>query len=365
MFSNNQKISLRQLQVLLILDLFGTMIITLPRKVVEYSAQDGWIVVIGIVIMGSIYAFILATLAEMFKEETIVEFGRKLLPSIFYYIVIGGLILKIMISTAMELRVFSEIVTQMLLYNTPSNVIVLSLLLTASYVARKGTESRARLGEILIIFMFVPLIFILISIIFKPPLENILPILKTSKKNIIRGAGRLGFSFHGLEYILLIYPFLKNKKDGKKSIIQAVIILGISMFIITFITIVRFGPTDVSRQIWPVMQLMQAVNIPGSFLERQDAFIISFWILSVFMLVSAGLYFTSIIFSRVTKSTESYHFVLPLVPILYIISLLPRNIVETYIIMDFTDKYFGFAYLFIIPLALIIIAKLKGIKNEN
>lgn len=365
MFSDNQKISLRQLQILLIIDMFGTTIITLPRKVVEYSSQDGWIIVVGMIIVGSVYAYILATLASMFKDETIIEFGKRLLPKLLYYLVIAGLVIKILVSTAMELRVFSEIVNQMLLYNTPVAVIIITLLLTASYVARKGFESRARLGELLIGLMFIPLLFILFAIILKPDLQNLLPFLKTPKKEIFKGIAELGFSFHGLEFILLVYPFLGNKKNSKKAIVEAIIVLGIAMLIITIVTIVRFGPNDISRQIWPVMQLMQAINIPGSFMERQDAFIISFWILSVFMLVSAGLHFTSIIFARLTKATESYYFVFPLLPILYILALLPENVVETYTIMDWMEKYFGVAYLIVIPVLLIIIAKIKGDKVKN
>lgn len=367
MFSNNQKISLRQLQILLILDMFGTTIITLPRKTVEYANQDGWIVTIGIVLLMILYAFIIISLSDMFKNETIVEFGKKLLPQILYYILIIGLILKILVGTAMELRVFSEIVTQMLLHNTPVEIVTLILLFTASYVARNGFETRARLAEILIVLMAIPIFAILAIVVIHPDFYNLLPILKTPPSDILNGIQQLGFSFHGLEFLFLIYPFLGNKKNVKKAVLESVVILGISMTVITFVTILRFGPEDIKRQIWPVLQLMQAFDLQGSFMERQDVFIISFWIISVFMLVSAGMHFTSVIFARLTKATESYHFVFPIIPIVYILSLLPQNLVESYEIMDWFERYFGMAYLFIIPIVLIVIAKIKGdrLKDEK
>lgn len=367
MFSNNQQISFRQLQILLILDLFGTTVITLPRRTAEYANQDGWVIAIGLAILLIIYSFILSTLGDMFKNESIVEYGKRLLPKFIYYIVIAGLILKLLIGTAMELRIFSEIVTDNLLYNTPVEVLILTLLLTTSYIARKGIEARARLGEILIFLMFIPLIFILFAVAIQPNFDNLLPALKTPPKAIIKGIGGLGFSFHGLEFLLLVYPFLRNKSQSKKPIIEGIVVLGILIFAITIITITRFGADDVKRQIWPVLQLMQGISLPGSFLERQDAFIISFWILSVFMLVSAGLNFLSIIFARIVKSDYTYHFVIPMIPILYIIALLPKNVVQTYAIMEFAQKYFGMAYFLIIPLTLIVIAKLKGegAKNEK
>lgn len=366
MFSDNQQISFRQLQILIILDLLGTTIITLPRRTVEYANQDGWIIVIGLVILLVVYSFILSTLGDMFKGQTIIEFGRNLLPKFLYYIIILGLILKILVATAMELRVFSEIVHENLLYNTPMEVLTLSLLLVASYIARKGIEARARLGEILIVLMFIPLFFILIVAVMQPNFDNLLPAFKTPPKDILRGIGNLSFHFNGLEFLLLVYPFLRNKNNSKKPICEAIIVLGVLMVIITVITIAYFGPDDVENQIWPVLQLVQGIRLTSVFMQNQDALIISFWILSVFMFIGAGLNFTSIIFSRLTKSDSSFHFVLPLIPVLYVLSLLPQNIVETYMIIDWFQKYFGIAYLFVIPLILIIIAKMKrGNKYEK
>ena len=41
LFSENDKISIRQLQALLILDLFGTAVVTLPRQTVNSAGNDG------------------------------------------------------------------------------------------------------------------------------------------------------------------------------------------------------------------------------------------------------------------------------------------------------------------------------------
>ena len=52
MFSENDKISIRQLQALLILDLFGTGVVTLPRQTVNVAGNDAYIaVLLGSIIM--------------------------------------------------------------------------------------------------------------------------------------------------------------------------------------------------------------------------------------------------------------------------------------------------------------------------
>ena len=56
MFSENDKISIRQLQALLILDLFGTGVVTLPRQTVNVAGNDAYIaVLLGSIIMAVFY----------------------------------------------------------------------------------------------------------------------------------------------------------------------------------------------------------------------------------------------------------------------------------------------------------------------
>ena len=46
MFASNNKITAKQFAMLLSIYIFGTGVIMLPRRVVAFSEQDGWITVL-------------------------------------------------------------------------------------------------------------------------------------------------------------------------------------------------------------------------------------------------------------------------------------------------------------------------------
>ena len=133
----------------------------------------------------------------------------------------------------------------------------------------------------------------------------------------------------------------------------------------TLITIARFGKYDISHQMWPVLELMDTIDLPGSFIERQDALIMTFWIISIFMIVNAGIFFSAVIGKDIAKKGTHTKFICVFVPIIYIISFLPKDIEMVYKVVDFSNITFGTFYIFILPIALYFIMKIRGDSNDK
>ncbi len=363
----NDKISIRQLQVLLILDIFGTGVIILPRRVAEFGAQDGWIVVIIATLIAVIYAYLISTIGGMFHKESFVSYTQKILGKPIAFFIALGLIAKIIISIAMELRFFGEIVKQTMLYNTPFWVVCLTMLLVGGYAAAKGYEARGRIAEILIFVIFIPLIIVFILAAFNVQLSNILPVFTAKPENLIKGGFSCSIAFTGLEFILLVHPYMQNPKKVRKATIISVLSIGLLMIFITIITIGKFGPYDVARQMWPVLEIMDTIDLPGSFIERQEGFIMSFWIISVFAIVNAGLFFSSVISKDLIKKGQHSTYIIISLIVVFIISFIPKDIPQVSLILDYCFMTFGLAYFIVIPLLLIAVAKIRrlGEKNEK
>ncbi len=359
MFSMNDKASARQVTILLILDLFGTAALTLPRRAAEFASEDAWMVVIGGVVLALIYGFLITSVATLFPQDSFVEFSGKIVTKPIGMALSLLLMAKLMAGVALEVRVFGEILKQTLLPKTPIEVIIISMLLITAYLIRKGYECRARIAEILVVIVFLPLIFVFLLALFNADFTNLLPMFKTPAPKILEGAYYLGFTFGGLEVMLLATMFLVKPKRAPRVTTTAIIVVGFFNVAVTLITLATFGSMETNKQIWPTMQMMQSVNFPGLFIERQDVLMMSFWILSVFAIVNAGLFFISFIATRMLKSSEHYYLVLPFVPILYFISLIPDNIAQTYEWLDFMNRYFGIIFLFPVPLILLMIAKMR------
>lgn len=366
MFSTNNKISVRQLQTLLILDIFGMGITTLPRKMAEISQQDGWISLILGTLLACFFAFLITSLCILFPKEGFVQYSRRLLSYPIGTLLSLGLVVKIIVSLSMELRIFSEIIKQIILFETPIWLISICMLMVGSYAASKGYEARGRISEILIFVVFIPLVFVFLIAVTDVDFTNLKPILASDKGNLFKGALSCGFSFSAIEFVLLAYPYLnKNKEKAGKRIIFSVLCAGLILSVITALTISRFGIFDMVHQMWPVLEIMDTIDLPGSFLERQDALIMSFWIIAIFVIINAGMFFSSLLLKNITEKGTHTFFILISMVIVYIISFIPKNIAELYYFMDKLNNYFGWIYTFLVPVILLIAVKVRKIGGEK
>ncbi|NLK22020.1 MAG: endospore germination permease [Epulopiscium sp.] len=359
MFSKNDKASIRQVEILLILDLFSTSVLFFPRSAAEFANQDAWIIVILSTLLAFVYGYLVTEIAMRFPGDTFVEFSSKILSKPIGIILSSLLAIKLCFSISLELRVFGELTKQVLLPRTPIEIIIASMLLICSYMVRKGYECRARLGEILIFIMFIPLIIILIFVIPDTDFSNLMPVFTTPIPKMLEGMYFMAFTYTPVELLLMVAPLVNNPKKLRRVSFTAIGAVGVMSTILVIITIGVLGSIGTKQQIWPVMTLMQVIEIPGAFIERQDALMMIFWILSVFSFISAGLYFISLIITRLIKAREQRFLVLPLVPVLYFISLIPNNIVETLEWTKLIRNYFRILFILPIPLILLIIARVR------
>lgn len=361
MFSQNDKISIRQLQTLLILDVFGTGVIILPRIAAQYAAQDGWIVIIFVTLLACLQVFLITTLAKMFPNDSFLTYCSKIVSRPLAFLISAGFIVKIIITIALELRFFGEIIKQTLLYHTPLYVVFIAMVMVCGYVAAKGIEARARTGELLLPVLLIPIVFVFVLASFNVSFSNLQPVFSATPGEIAEAVYYCGYSYSGIEFLLLVFPYLNNPKRARKASLHAVLFIGLLMILITVVTIAQFGPVDVIRQQWPVLSMMSLIDFPGAFIERQDALIMSFWIISVFAIVNAGMFFAAAQLKDIVQKGRLSVYILCLIPPVALVSFYPNNMAQVFDLMQKTFFTFGLAYMMLIPLVLLVIAKIRGL----
>jgi len=361
----NDKISIRQLQILLILNIFGTGVILLPRFVAQKAGHDGWILIIPATILAIFCIYIITTLGRKFPTHSFYEYSSIILSKPIGFILSIGFILRLVFNMALQLRMFGEIIKQTMLYNTPFFIICLIILLVSGFASTKGYETRGRVAEVLFIIIFCPITLIFLIAAFDVDFTNIMPILETTPPEIILQGGFYTLSaFIGIELILMVYPYVSNYNNVQKGTIHAVTLLGIFMMIITIITISRFGAYDIDYQMWPIIEMMDSTALPGSFLQRQGVFIMSFFIISLFTVINSGLFFSSIILKSIIKKGRHSYYIAITILLTFLASLAPNNMIDVYRYMDILFITLGLGYMLVIPSILLVVAKMRGL-GEN
>lgn len=360
MRSLNNKISLRQLQVLIILDIFGTGVLILPRKVSVLANQDGWILILISTLFALFSVFLITTIAKMFPNDSFFSYSQKALGKIFAVVVSILFIIKILVSGALELRLFGEILKSTLLQHTPFYIISFFIILVSAYAAGKGYETRGRIAEILIFIVFLPVLFVFGIATTDTDFTNLMPVLTTPYTSLIFGGFFSTVAFSALPFALLALPYLNTKQKIFKHLSISIILIGIFMVFVCAVTVAKFGVIETKRQMWPIIEAMDVVDIPGSFVERQMALVMSIWIVSVFAIINASLFFSSVLLRDVFKKGTHVTYIFISSIIIFSIAFIPDNILNVFELMDFMFITFGILFLFIIPLLIILIGKLRG-----
>ncbi len=361
----NDKISLRQFQILIILDAFGTGMIILPRKLAIVANQDAYIIVIISTIFAMGYMYIIMSVGRIFPKDNFITYNKSLFSKPIAILLGIVFILKIILGITVEIRAFGEIINQTLLYETPIFIIMGTTLIISMYAASKGIETRARLSEILIYIVGVFSIFVILLLAINSDFSNLAPFLTTNNNTLLKSAFFTTNSFVGLEYGLLIYPFLLNKKDARKSAVYSVFIYGIILTIFTILSIASFGDTTLKRQLWPVLDLINTLDLPGSFVERHDAFVVSFWFLGVFTTVTSGLFFLAILLKDIfDKGSHSFYIFISALTI-YLLAVSVTDIVNILLNTEIISFALNIFYSFLLPIVIIATAKLKKVGDHN
>ncbi len=365
MFTHNGKISVRQATMLLVLQMFNMTILILPKIATDFVGRNGYILPIVALVFGFIYVCCITGLTKNFPGDTLVEFTPKIVPKFVAYIIIIAFAIKVIVTTGLELRMFGEMISQVMLPKTPIIVIILMMLLATAYLVKSGMEATARMGEILIYFVFIPLGILFFKILVGTDYKQVMPFFQTELRQVGWGSYYISLSFMPIEFMLMLTGLMQRPEKAKRAGLTAICIIAVLEMLIILLTICSIGLGEVKRQIWPVLTLMQSIQNAGSVIQNQEILMMTGWIFSVFMYISTGLYFTSLIGSRSLKFRRENVFVLPLVPIIYFIAVWPKSLIQTYDYYIRFQRYFGVWFLIPVPLLLWLIMKGRGIGHDN
>lgn len=344
------KISVRQLQALAIVDIFGISAVSLPLGVCLKSAQMGWVWVL----VGAVGAVALACITLNIRNADKILFSTPV-GTIASILICG----KILLTTGLWLRIFSETINVLLLKKTPPVLISTLLVLVCLYIALKGIEARARMAEIILVGMILILVTIFALTSTNVDLYKLLPI---NTNGGIKATTYVFSSAFGIEYLLYIKAYLNTKKKVEKSMVSSGLFIGLTLSIITALTLGVFGADGVIKRRWAVLQIMDTIDFPLLLLERQDLLMTGFWISSAFAFINAGVFYSGLILSEAALKKRCDKFLYVVVAIIIIIvSALPGDITVATALME-KSKVLNLGAYVIIGLMFIADKAVKGVE---
>ena len=356
------KFEQKKLTSLLVNAILVKMLFSFPRSVVVRSGSAAWIQVIYMSLIMLLIFFITTKIYEKAGMQDVVSLSGKIGGKGLRIAVGIILILVLGLNMAVNIRFFPESVNEILLPETPMEVILLLFAICIAFGAYMGIDSIARIHAI-----FLPvaaLFFLFFLILLLPHLEvtNMYPILGTGTYNIFAGGLEEMRMFADIILLNVLLPFCKNRKEAMASGYRAIIISGIIGTLITGMYVMTFPYPASTVFITPLYMMSRLLRI-GRYFQRLEAFFEFIW--SIAMLLYASLYLFAI--CHIWKETFQLRYyrpvIFPMVTLIVMLSLVPATIVELYN-TNFVSKWIIYPLAFVLPVAVGILYRVKA-RRQN
>lgn len=371
MFSENEKISLRQLKRLLVFDLFSISGLIIPRIATAASGRDGLIAIILATLFAFIYAWIILSFTKSINGNFL-DFSKKNSGSVITFIIGLLLIIKLFACCVFAIRLFGEVINLTLLEDTDRRIIILLLLLVSAYAASKGFEVRARITEVLYFIVIVPIFLFLVFGLKDIDYSNLMPLFTEKTGNIITGGYEVFLTFSLLELLLFTAPLIHyDKSEIKKRnslfhyVSGALLIVCVLNLLFFVVTVGILGTEETQQKLWSTVTIIQIIKMPGGFVQRQDAIILGIWMLSIFTLISGFLYYISLITKQIFRIPLQNYLLLPFILFLFGASVVPIKTEQYFYYFEKYMMYIGMPQSILLPVFIIFLSKLKSIKKHK
>ena len=214
MFSNNNRISTRQVFRLFVFDFVGESTLILPSQLAAFAGNDGLASIVLGGIMGSLYLWYLAYVLKK-METDLVTYMERILPAWMKKIFLVLLLVYFTGMSGYGAYIFSDVIQKGLIAGESFPLILILVLLTAGYAVCGGIESRARVYEILFVVLFVLLAVMLLIAAGDLEMEYLYGFFQADTGSVMKGSLAVFFCLMPL-FLLAFFPsYVQKAKWGK------------------------------------------------------------------------------------------------------------------------------------------------------
>ncbi len=341
------------------------VIFILPRKMMDAFRTGAWLYIIVFAIIFSLLAGMTAYLSNKYKEKTLFEYGQLIVGKFPTYCFSIVYMIEFFLYTAFFARLTAEIIHSQLMIKTPMWIMTAVFIVATGYAASKGATNIGRIAELMGIILLVAMIIMYSLMASQGDILNIEPFINIAEpQKYVSMIPDSLYLFSGFE-LMTIIPF--TKRNGKKLIgttMFAILVLSLFYIAATETCIMILGPEDTSNYNYALFTAIRRIDIKQlQFLKRIDVVFITMWLAAAFSGISISI-FTTVEYARKIISKPNNNIVLIVMCVLiFIACMLPQNNSAAAQFAVYTSYFFAGITIIIIPLTLLIIAKVK--KHEK
>ncbi len=296
-------ITSRQASLFIVAAQTGIGILLLPSAVTRYAGHSGWISVL----IGGVPVFfgclMIISLCNRFNGSSILTINTTIFGKHIGFFLNLIIVLSFIFITASQFLLFVSIVGTWFFKSTPLWVLAIYLVIPSVYITAKGLKAICRFNFLL--FLFIPIILSLIPL----NLQNfrftqLLPLEGHGLMAILSGVPATAIAFSGFEVLLLIFPYITNKKNLRKYVSAATISTTLIFTIIVIVAIAVFGENLLVKRVSTISGLARMIRLPV--FERVDLYYFAIWISGMLLVLNSYCFISTNSLKQIFRIKNKY-----------------------------------------------------------
>lgn len=294
MFSENQKISGRQMQRLVVLDWVGKASLLLPLFIGKAGGRDFLFSLFLGLAVSFLYIMLISWISRHIQNDfygyiqTRMGKGTATAACLIYWC-------YVFVNTVYLARLFAKTAVTFLMPEAGQEVFQVMLVLAGCYGAWRGLESRARTAEVVYRILLIPLVLMLLLAAFSVNPAYLAPGEAKLSMAAIQHGLQVFIAFGGAGVFLFVMPRLSRKSDAGRALKKSMLLIGSGAAGVFLTAIGTFGEAGMRALPWPVITLMSTVEIPGGFLQRWDVIFTGLLLCTFFIAATTGFFYLKVL----------------------------------------------------------------------
>lgn len=358
-----RQITVIQTAAILVSTIIGVGVLPLPLFAVNAMESGAPLITLIAVLISFISLWLLSLLGKRFPQQTIVQYGETIIGKWPAGIGSGLVIVFFAVLTSLTAREFGEVVVTSVLKNTPVEVTVIVMLLLAAFSTRNDVTVFAYIHYFYFPLLLFPALFIVVLSLKNADVLNLQPIWGNERHGVIGGVLTVAALFQGSFVLTSVIPSMRRPQKALQASVIGILIAG-GLYIVTVAaTVGVFGSEEIKHLLWPTLELAKATSLPANVLERLDAAFLAVWVTAVFTTLLSSYFITTQSVGLIFHLKDHKLFAFFLLPFVFVMAMLPQNIVQMYTIVRMVGRI-GLFITIAYPALLLLISILRKKRGE-
>lgn len=366
--NNNRPITTIQVVAVIVSTIIGIGILSIPRGMSETGGSAAPLITASGFPLAFLGCWFTAAVCRKFPNESLFIFSRRLLGRGLADIFSVLISLFFAFSTGITMRQFGEVCVAVVFKKTPIEAVILLMLILCTLSIRRNIVKFTYVHIFYLPFILVSVIGIIIVSLRSVDTLNLMPITGNhlTYSSFFKGMLTSAALFQGTFILTLLVPVMKNPHQALKAGAYALLIIGLVYVMIVIITVGMFGSQETKLLSYPTLETARSISIGGGILERFDALFITVWVVSIFTTIFTNYYLATYSVQQVIRIKDHRLISSFTLPLIFIFSLIPRDIYQVHTIA-FMTGVIGLILLTFYPLLLWLMALIRhkgGLAHE-